>query len=632
MDAGGPEERATDVVFVVMPFADVGRPAIGVSLLQASARRRGYSAAVEYCNIAFAERLGTTLYTTISNGLAPELLVGEWVFADDVFGPRIAPAEDYLERVLATEAAPELVASVGATRACTSAYLDACAERVMSHRPRMVGLTTTFHQTCACLALAQRLKARPEPPIIVLGGANCEGEMGVALLTSFEWIDAICCGEADESFPRFLDVALGDRDGPVAGVLTRDSPPTPQRSAPVTDLDGLPIPDYDDYFAQLAASDECRDAAVHVVVETSRGCWWGARHHCTFCGLNGDTMAFRSKSPERAYEEIAWLAERHGLRTVGCVDNILDMRYIDTLFPLLAQSGLELELFYEVKANLRYDHLVKLHAGGIRQIQPGIESFSNPVLKLMDKGVSALQNLQLMRWCEELGIDCAYNLLAGFPDEPPEEYARMAELIALLEHLPPPMSTARLRLDRFSPFHANAEHYGFRRVRPARAYFYVFGLGRREMSRLAYYFDYDYDDGRVPELYLEPVRRAVAAWWSAWTDAEDRPCLDAHDDGESIVVRDTRAVATASEHRLDDVTAEVFARCDVAATLPALLRHEPLAGREDDVGDALERLCADRLVVGDGGRYLSLAVFRSRPAPGAGRSAAHTRYEASAAA
>ena len=52
----------------------------------------------------------------------------------------------------------------------------------MAHRPRVVGFTTTFHQTCASLAVARRLKALPDPPLVVFGGANCEGEMGVQML------------------------------------------------------------------------------------------------------------------------------------------------------------------------------------------------------------------------------------------------------------------------------------------------------------------------------------------------------------------------------------------------------------------------------------------------------------------
>ena len=46
-----------------------------------------------------------------------------------------------------------------------------------------------------------------------------------------------------------------------------------------------------------------------LLFETSRGCWWGAKSHCTFCGLNGETMAFRSKSPRRALDELEQLGD-----------------------------------------------------------------------------------------------------------------------------------------------------------------------------------------------------------------------------------------------------------------------------------------------------------------------------------
>ena len=80
-------------------------------------------------------------------------------------------------------------------------------------------------------------------------------------------------------------------------------------------------------------------------------------------------MAFRSKSPSRAYEEIVDLCRRYSTTKLSCVDNILDPTYTDTLFPRLAGSGLDLEIFYEVKANLHHDQLAE-DASGRRPIDP----------------------------------------------------------------------------------------------------------------------------------------------------------------------------------------------------------------------------------------------------------------------
>ena len=331
---------------------------------------------------------------------------------------------------------------------------------------------------------------------------------------------------------------------------------------------------------------------------------------------SGDTLGFRSKTPERAYDEMAYLARRHNVRRIGCVDNILDLRYIDTLFPRLEASGLNLELFYEIKANIRLDQLQKMRRGGVRHVQPGIESLSSEVLRLMEKGCTAFQNIQLLRWCEELGIDVSWNILAGFPGETPEHYEQMAGLVPLLTHLSPPASCAQIRLDRFSPFHFRSQDFEMQRIRPARAYYYVFPLGRAELARLAYFFHFDYGDGRKPDDYIASLRREVRLWWGARNQEGDaRSRLDSRIEADgSILIQDTRPIARAPEHRLSGATAAVFLRCDVAATWSALLRVPEIAGDEARLRSIIDELKALALLAEHEGQYLTLTVFRDRPA------------------
>jgi radical SAM superfamily enzyme YgiQ (UPF0313 family) len=70
---------------------------------------------------------------------------------------------------------------------------------------------------------------------------------------------------------------------------------------------------------------------VWIPFESARGCWWGAKHHCTFCGLNGSAMRFRAKSPQRVLSELADLARRHHSFRFEAVDNILEPRYLKDL-------------------------------------------------------------------------------------------------------------------------------------------------------------------------------------------------------------------------------------------------------------------------------------------------------------
>ena len=128
---------------------------------------------------------------------------------------------------------------------------------------------------------------------------------------------------------------------------------------------------------------------------------------------------------------------------------------------LEAESDLEVELFYETKANLKKEQVRALRDAGVTQIQPGIESFSDSVLTLMRKGVTGLQNIQLLKWCTELVVRPYWNVLWGFPGEPAADYERMANIVPLLTHLAPPIGFGGLRLDRFSPNFFDAASLGF---------------------------------------------------------------------------------------------------------------------------------------------------------------------------
>jgi ribosomal peptide maturation radical SAM protein 1 len=326
-------------------------------------------------------------------------------------------------------------------------------------------------------------------------------------------------------------------------------------------------------------------------------------------------MTFRSKSPDRAFQELKALSEKYGTKRIECVDNILDMKYLHTLFPKLSESKLDLELFYEVKANLRYEQLAALRAGGVWSIQPGIESFSNQVLELMKKGCTGLQNIQLLRWCDELGMEVAWNIIGGFPGESRAEYDRMADLIPSLMHLPPPSGVGPFRLDRFSPFFTQSEQFGLLRVRPMSAYYYVYPLGRRALARLAYYFDFDYSDTRVPLEYIAPLYREVQQWWKHRSPASDvHPRLDAIQTENGFTITDTRPCATIPEIRLQGLAARLYGFCDSAQSLNRILRE--FAGEADstEIVCELKKLIAGKLMVDMDEQYLSLAVLRNRPA------------------
>src|SRR5262249_1542590 len=159
-----------------------------------------------------------------------------------------------------------------------------------------------------------------------------------------------------------------------------DSGPIDGGAAPLAhDLDGLPDPDYDEYFETLFRIGRERvlgNSPPMLLFESARGCWWGEKHHCTFCGLNAAGMVFRSKSVERARDELRRLSSRYKVVNFEAVDNIMDSEYLEKLCRPLGDERLDYQIFYEVKSNLTPAQLRTMARAGVRTIQPGIESLS----------------------------------------------------------------------------------------------------------------------------------------------------------------------------------------------------------------------------------------------------------------
>lgn len=606
----------TDVLLVCMPFGALDRPSLGLGLLQAETVRAGARCDVRYLTFGFAEMIGVIEYGWLVSGVPHEALAGEWVFTAALYGERPESDAGYVEEVLRRRHRldDDEIRRLVRARAYVEPFLDHCLTSVPWGDVDVVGFTSTFQQNVASLALARRVKAAHPQVNVAFGGANWEGEMGQALHRRFDFVDVACSGEADESFPALV-TALGEGAAlsTVPGIVHRDRGRTvTTRARPVADLDSLPLPDFDAYFRDLETSPCSLDLAPRLLVETARGCWWGAHEHCTFCGLNGETMAFRSKSAGRALTELRTLVERYPVGTVSMVDNILDMRYFRTLLPALA-DGPPIDVFWEVKANLSRQQVRALADAGVRQVQPGIESMSDYVLDLLRKGTTVHRNIQLLKWAREYGVTVEWNLLFGVPGERPEDYTAQAKLFRALGFLDPPGACGPIRLDRFSPYHADPAAFGMREVRPLAPYRYLYDVADDELVRVAYYFDFDLDDADGHDHFAaaQPVLDAVHRWRAERAAGGGVWAIE-RDDG-SLTVLDDRAGRPRRSSTLQGWKAAVYRACDRARRCDELdeIAGAGRAGGPDpaDVAAFLDRCRAVEVMVASGDRWLALAVY-----------------------
>ena len=590
-----------------MPFMQIDRPSIQLGLLKAIGETNRFPVRTLHANLEFAAMIGADRYRRLADHHSR--MIGDWLFSVAAFGD-VAPDPD--ARLL-TEFGDEFAYLAGSAgkardllRRIREQEVPALLDRLVAELPwaavRVAGFSCTFQQNAASFALARRLKQRFPEIITVFGGANFDGEMGVELVRSVDCIDFAVIGEGDTAFPALLSaLAAGADPTGVPGVATREvvTPPAPPREQ----LDELPVPDYDEFFDRAAGLGLPTDE-VWIPFESARGCWWGAKHHCTFCGLNGSTMRFRAKSAGRVLDELATQARRYRTFRFEAVDNILDPKYLTELFPAI--TDLDYQFFYEVKANLTRAQLKVLAQGGVTHLQPGLESLSSAVLRLMDKGVRAAQNVNLLRWARYYDIHVAWNILWGFSGESEEDYAEQAAIVPHLVHLQPPTSVGQVTMERFSPMFTQPTRFPLRYRKPEASHRFVYP-STVDLDRVAYLFEYELTDA-LPRTAYTALGKAAAEWTTAWS-AEPRPALVYQSSPGYLRIVDGRYGGRAGTYTFHDELAAIYLECsERPRTARAVHQALGLDCPVEEVEDVFREFAERGLMFLDGNLALSLAI------------------------
>ena len=549
----------TKIALITMPAQELERPSLSLTQLKARVREAHGDRAevsIAYLNHDFARFMAgaggaTGAYATLCANQHTGL--PDWLFRSEAWPELPDNADRYFARYYPghAPAALELRTAMLGCRARLGEFLDAAIETHALDRADVVGFTSMFAQNVASFALARRLKQRNPGVTIVMGGANCESPMGQELVRNVPAVDYVFSGPALLSFPEFVGHLLEgrrDRCATIPGVVGRD---TPAEAAAHPIGAELPIDepvalDYTDYFASVARNFPAGQVRPVILFETSRGCWWGERSHCTFCGLNGATMSYRSMRPDGAVALINSLFERYRDRSAVffSVDNILPQAYVSEVLPRL-RTPQGATIFYEVKANLGERELSALAAAGVRQIQPGIEALSTSTLKLMRKGSTAFVNLRLLLGCVRHGIEPVWNLLVGFPGEGEEVYRNYAENLGRLVHLWPPQGVAQVRYDRYSPYHQRPQEWGLK-LRRFDFYPLIYPFSEESLEQMAYFFmDENYEAPYLQALspWMGKLWQSVQHWRSRWQgrDGALPPALVLQREGAAERVIDTRS-------------------------------------------------------------------------------------------
>lgn len=282
--------------------------------------------------------------------------------------------------------------------------------------PDIIGisaLTPTLHRAYKLAEIARSIK---KDVFVVFGGTHCALYPEEMMLTGIP--DAIVIGEGENAFLKLVqNLESGVSEDEIEGVVfkgNRGAYSTPPLL--IRDLDSLPFPD-----RTLVPRD-----AYYIVVDkpleatsmlTSRGCPF----KCTFC--KPIRRLFSQRSPENIADELEE-CRGMGFEIVNFVDDTFNVNRKNVLAICreIVKRKIGIKFSFMARVDTFDEETAEaLREAGCIRIQFGIESGTDRVLKMMDKGFTVNEARRAIEISKRYGFTTVAFYILGYPGESKDE-------------------------------------------------------------------------------------------------------------------------------------------------------------------------------------------------------------------
>lgn len=559
--------KGGDILFIAPPFADTAYSLLGPHILQALAHKMGYKADILYSNILFASLIGEKMYNDVSQFPfnLHWLKIGERLFSRSAYGlPALGTIED-MQSSSGINIADNGTSSLAdyfnlddlfSLEQKCSEFIEELVRVIAEYNYAMVGCTSMLEQNNCSVALLNGIKKLQPDVVTMIGGANCEGVMAEGIASLSESIDYIFSGESEQTFNQFL---TGYEKGifPEERIIRGDA---------LHNLDGIPVPDYSSYFTQMEyffGNDTGKQLIVSY--ESSRGCWRAQKGKCFFCGGNTNNRIFRKKSAEKVLADLEEISNSYPVTNIFMTDNIVPRFYYQKLLPVLSERDDMPPIWYQENTNLTLTDLINLKKARIKSLLFGVEALSTDLLKLMNKGVTARQNLLLLRNALSVGIHHCWHMLWGFPGDKCAHYEETLALFPLIRHFYPPRELLHLILARYSSYVESPHNHAITNLAPLDVYHKIYPSWAQS-DKLAYGFtgDYDCESHDNPDI-IRRIAKEIEVWNENWKNS----ILVMLPVGNFYSIHDSRKIPGTAENHIVD-----------AEQAKAVMTYSPYDGSE----------------------------------------------------
>lgn len=295
---------------------------------------------------------------------------------------------------------------------------------IQKEDPKIIGLSSVTPNFSLACRMAKKIKKITDA-VIIYGGihASTFPQEIVQLHPEF---DIVAYGEGEETMAELADTLDGssysiEKLKMIKGICFRENndvhktPPRPR----IPDIDSLPFPDRESIDLDLYKATGHIGVSSRVAnMITSRGC--PAR--CTFCE-SFLTMGYkyRGHSAEYVLSEIDYLKQQYGVKQIVFNDDTftIDHERVKKICQYFLDQHFDIKWFCFARVNTIRDieMLELMKAAGCVQINFGIETGDEGMLKSIKKGTTLDQARKALGLCRKVGIKTSAGFIFGFPGE-----------------------------------------------------------------------------------------------------------------------------------------------------------------------------------------------------------------------
>lgn len=288
---------------------------------------------------------------------------------------------------------------------------------ILKYKPDLVGISVMTPILSTALKIIKKIKETDNTIKTLIGGAHVNSTFEETFKFTND-LDFIIYGEGEYTLPKLVNNLDNEKKyAKIKGLIFKDKNGTIKKNPPrefITDLDILPFPDHDlldvdvhEYFTPYV------DKKPVSAIMTSRGC----PYLCTFCDAHTVFgRKVRSRSAKNIVDEIEFLWNKYHYTHIVFKDSTFTLDRQKTVD--ICKEILDRNIDIQWRCNTRVDRLDPellrlMKKSGCKSINPGVETGSAKMLKIIKKGLTKEQIMNGFKMIHEAGIESMATFMIG---------------------------------------------------------------------------------------------------------------------------------------------------------------------------------------------------------------------------